>query len=134
MKYNNPNTDEKGEQRLFAQMIYSSGKIEVVRLGEFGNLLEGIFSGEEEVFKNIVAIQAYRSETTSREIYAHMMEYKDGRYYSVIKNGNYSRIHFIYIYIYIESGKKVFDITLEKQLLVNTKIVINCIETSRRYT
>eukprot|EP01022_Parablepharisma_sp_SALTPOND_P028634 TRINITY_DN712_c7_g1_i1.p1 TRINITY_DN712_c7_g1~~TRINITY_DN712_c7_g1_i1.p1 ORF type:complete len:332 (-),score=17.91 TRINITY_DN712_c7_g1_i1:340-1335(-) len=88
----------------------------------------------QENLGNVKAIQAYRDHripllvTKSRETFTHCIEYRDFKYYSLIKN----RTSFLRYQLYIEQGESVLDVNLEKLLLSNTKVVINCIEINRK--
>ena len=76
--------------RYFSSVIYRNGTVEPVTLKKFMEIFQKIMSHED--LGNIRGIQAYRDHriplitTKSREAFTHCIEYRDSKYYSLIKN------------------------------------------------
>ncbi len=121
------------QSRFFANVVYRDGAVEPMALKNFVELCEKILAKDPDVYEGIRAIQAYRDHrvplivTKSRETFTHFIEYREAKYYSLIKNRTPACNTFG-----IEQGESVLDVNLERLLLSNTKVVINCVEINRK--
>ncbi len=84
------------QSRYFANIVEHQGQVKPTTLKEFVGVCDKLLHGDAATYERVEAIQAYRDHriplaiTKSREIYVHCIEYREAKYYSLIKNGSAS--------------------------------------------
>ncbi len=91
--------EEMMNEKRFATLYLTSGGIRNIKIQEFKLLIYQIFhfseesEGSLEMLNSIYAIQAFRDSNNPlknyREVFKHFVQLKDGKYYSLVKNGIY---------------------------------------------
>ena len=80
------------QNRYFANVIHKNGQVVPMPLKQFVALCDKILGRDPATYQTILGVQAYRDHkiplviTKSRETFTHCLEYRDAKYYSLIKN------------------------------------------------
>jgi len=107
------------QNRFFANIMFSDKSKESVTLQQFMQICEKIMNQED--LADIRSIQAYRDHriplaiTKSREIFSHCIEYRDSKYYSLVKNRIFS------ILTSKRKGRKRFGCKFRKITIIKYK-------------